>query len=149
MSALLALFVGSFLAATILPGGSELLLYSLAGSNAYPLTALLAVASVGNTLGGCLSLAMGRLLVRGISHCRRCPRWLVWVTGRCQLEQAALRRLQHYGPAALLLAWLPIVGDPLCIAAGFLRLPLGRCVLAIAVGKVLRYGVVLLLLPLF
>jgi membrane protein YqaA with SNARE-associated domain len=51
----------------------------------------------------------------------------------------ALRWLEKLGPIACLLAWLPLVGDPLCAVAGWLRLPFWRCVFYMAIGKFLRY----------
>jgi len=53
----------------------------------------------------------------------------------------ALRWLQRVGPVACLGAWLPIIGDPLCVVAGYLRLPLLPCIIYMAIGKALRYGV--------
>jgi len=69
----------------------------------------------------------------------------LWATHQPSFNKAhhlrALKWLQRMGPAACLGAWLPVIGDPLCVVAGFLRLPFWPCVFYMAVGKALRYGV--------
>src|SRR5688572_8542404 len=97
------LFMSSFLAATVLPGGSEVVLYALVQQGLATTSAALAVATIGNTLGGMTSYCIGRIMPSGRS-----------------LRGAAT--LQRYGSAALLLSWVPVVGDALCIAAGWLRI---------------------------
>lgn len=121
---LIALFIGSFLAATLLPGGSEAMFYLLVSR--YPDTALAALgwATLGNTLGGMSSYALAFLLPQ-----RQTPRRI-----------DALRR---HGPIALTLAWLPLVGDALAVAAGWLRLSWWRCALWMLLGKGLRYAFIL------
>ncbi len=133
--ALWALFGASFLAATLLPGGSEAVLAALALDGQHGPPTLLAVATAGNTLGGLSSWALGRVLAgrRGAS--------LTGGRGR------ALRWLQRWGSPALLLAWVPVVGDPLCLAAGWLRIPWYRAAVPIAAGKAARYALVLGALP--
>ena len=125
------LFIGSFLAATLLPGGSEaMLLWSL---NETPEQAVLlwGVASLGNTLGGLSSWLIGWWLARrfpgrGLHNDR---------------QQQALERIGRYGSPVLLLSWLPLIGDPLCLAAGWLGVRLLPATLYIGLGKTLRYGV--------
>lgn len=123
------LFASAFLSATLLPGGSEAVLAYLAADRGYDPLTLLAVASVGNTLGGMSSWIIGRLLP----------------AGRIQRpgEHRAVARIRRYGSPALLLSWVPIVGDPLCVAAGWLRVPWCRALAFIAAGKIARYAVVL------
>jgi membrane protein YqaA with SNARE-associated domain len=90
---------------------------------------LLLAATMGNTLGGMLTWLLGR--------------WLIWRFPARILEhkhQDALRRLQQWGSPALLFSWLPVVGDPLCLAAGWLRISWLPALLFIAAGKGLRYG---------
>ena len=130
--ALWGLFSSAFVSATLAPGGSELLLAGLAATGAAPGTALLAVAPAGNTLGALTTWAVGRLAARGLP-----PERLAGGSGA-----RALALVRRYGVAALLLSWLPLIGDALCAAAGWLRLPLGPGVLAIAAGKAARYAVV-------
>lgn len=123
------LFASAFLSATLLPGGSEAVLAYLAQMEHYNPSALLAVASAGNTLGGMSSWVIGRLLP----------------AGRLQRPDLhpAVDRIRRYGSPVLLLSWMPVVGDPLCVAAGWLRVSWYRALLFIAAGKVARYAVVL------
>lgn len=116
----------SLLAATLLPGGSELALYLMVRQQPDLLFAALGVATIGNTLGGMISWWCGRVL----------PRWQK-LDG--PPRQAALRR---WGSPLLLLAWLPVVGDALCVAAGWLRLHWLPCCVFMAVGKFARYWVI-------
>jgi membrane protein YqaA with SNARE-associated domain len=118
-----ALFASSFLAATLLPGGSEAVLFGVLKLHPGQFWAALAVATLGNTLGGLSSYLIGRLIppskpLQGLPHVKR------------------------WGSPALLLSWLPLLGDPLCVAAGWLRLNAWWCALFIAVGKFARYWVV-------
>jgi len=125
------LFASAFLSATLLPGGSEAVLAYLAGDLKYDPLTLLAVASVGNTLGGMSSWLIGRLLP----------------SGRLQRPELhpSVERMRRHGSPILLLSWVPFIGDPLCVAAGWLRVSWYRALLFIAVGKVARYAVVLFL----
>ena len=130
---LAVLFAASLLAATLLPLGSEPVLLGLIAINPSLLWPALLVATLGNTLGGVVGWWMGLGAERWISK---------------QLNQdkvthhvRALRWLQRVGPVACLGAWLPIIGDPLCVVAGYLRLPLLPYIIYMAIGKALRYGV--------
>ena len=131
--ALWGLFLSAFLSATLLPGGSEVLLALLVREGEIPAPALWAVATAGNVLGSLVTFAMGRLLARRV--------------GRRLLDDPrharALARLRRWGVAALLLAWVPVVGDPLCLAAGWARISLPWSALYIALGKASRYAVLL------
>ncbi len=128
--ALGSLFLAAFLSATLLPGGSELLLALLLQEGRHAPWALWAAATVGNVLGSLVTFAMGW----GIAQ-----RW-----GRRLQEdprhRQAVVRLRRWGVWALLLAWLPVVGDPLCFAAGWLRLPWLPALAMIALGKGGRYA---------
>jgi membrane protein YqaA with SNARE-associated domain len=121
-------FVVSFISATLLPLGSEPVVYGLVKLNPALLWQVITVATVGNTLGGAVDWWMGY----GASK----------VADQFQASSVhlrALRWLERLGPIACLLAWLPLVGDPLCAVAGWLRLPFWRCVFYMAIGKFLRY----------
>ena len=126
-----ALFTSAFLSATLLPGSSEaLLLFRL--SEGQPWLPLVLVATTGNLLGSLVTFAMGRVGNR-VLHWR----WM-------RIEDRALVRAEawfrRWGQPSLLLAWLPIVGDPLCLVAGLLRVhPLAFLVLA-GLGKLGRYA---------
>ena len=125
-----AVFVISFLASTLLPLGSEPVLMAylqLQPGNVWP---ALALATLGNTLGGVVSYAMGMGVVWAV-------RYFGESTGRWRgVAQGYVRR---FGPLALLFSWLPVIGDPLCAVAGGMRLPFWRCLFFIALGKFLRY----------
>jgi len=121
----LSLFVSCFLAATLLPGGSEALLVYLLGQQPEQVLALVTVASLGNSLGSLSSYGLGYV-------------------GRIKLKQRqynkhAIRLIDRYGVFCLLLSWLPLIGDVLCIIAGYLKLPLLLSTVLIFIGKTLRY----------
>ena len=120
------IFVSSFLSATVLPGGSELLLFGFLKLHPEQFWPALGLATLGNTLGGMTTYACGRFL----------PEWQ-------RLDTLPHKdRLEHWGPAALLLSWVPLIGDALCLAAGWLKLPWLPCLLLMALGKALRYALV-------
>ncbi|MBT00189.1 MAG: hypothetical protein CMI01_16150 [Oceanospirillaceae bacterium] len=127
---LLGLFFSAFISSTLLPGGSEaLLLWQLKrGQDPY---LLLSVATVGNVAGSLLTYGMGRWL-----------RWRWPLRILSEKHRTAQSRLERYGPWALLLAWLPVIGDPLCLAAGWLRFSVWFSLVLITVGKAGRYLVV-------
>ena len=124
------LFVVSFVSATLLPLGSEPALLGLLKINPDLFWSALAVATLGNTLGGIVDWWMG-YAARGVAD--------KYAGSRSHLK--ALEFLRRLGPKACLLAWLPVVGDPLCAVAGWLQMPLGPCAAYMLVGKFLRYFV--------
>lgn len=128
------LFLSAFVSSTLFPGGSEVVLGVLAAERHYDPWLLLAIASLGNTLGALTTWLLGYWLAR------RFPPERHLSTNR----QRAVAWLRRWGSPALLLSWLPVVGDPLCFAAGFLRLPFLASLLFIALGKAARYAVILL-----
>jgi len=128
------LFLSAFVSSTLFPGGSEVVLGVLAAERHYDPWLLLAIASFGNTLGALTTWLLGYLLAR------RFPLEDRLSTNR----QRAVAWLRRWGSPALLLSWLPVVGDPLCFAAGFLRLPFLASLVFIALGKAARYAVILL-----
>jgi membrane protein YqaA with SNARE-associated domain len=128
------LFASSFISSTLFPGGSELVLGALALDARHDPWLLLAVATLGNTLGALTTWLLGWLLARRLPV----------ETHLNDARRRALERLRRFGTPALLLSWLPVVGDPLCFAAGYLRLPLPASAAFIALGKSLRYGAILL-----
>lgn len=118
-----ALFLSSFLAATLLPGGSELVFVAVLASGTSTLWPALSVATLGNTLGGLSSYLVGRL----VPDAKTGGRALDWI--------------KRFGAPVLLLSWLPLIGDALCVAAGWLRLSPWWAALFIAIGKFVRYYV--------
>ncbi len=117
------LFFSSFFAATLLPGGSEAVLLGVLKLQPELFWPALLLATLGNTLGGMVSFGMG---------------WLLPQTQ--QLKH--VEKVRRYGTPALLLAWAPLIGDALCVAAGWLRLNLLYGALFMAAGKFARYWVI-------
>lgn len=119
----LSLFISSLLAATLLPGGSEVVLFAILKNFPDTLWTTLAIATLGNTLGGMVTFGMGRLLpqTKKLKH---------------------VDKLRIHGTPALLLAWVPLIGDALCFAAGWLRLSWWQVALFMAIGKFARYWVI-------
>ena len=121
-------FVVSFVSATLLPLGSEPAVFGLVTLNPALFWSAILVATAGNTLGGALTWGMGlasHQVVDRYQHSRHHLRALDW--------------LERIGPKACLLSWLPIVGDPLCAVAGWLKLPFWPCLAYMAIGKFARY----------
>ncbi|WP_254046917.1 YqaA family protein [Pusillimonas sp. T2] len=129
---LTAIFLASLVSATLLPMGSEAVL--LAYLNVAPdmLWAAVAVATLGNTLGGVITYGMGRGAEAVYEHYADPSRAGPWAL-------RAQTWTQRWGTPVLLLSWLPVIGDPLCAVAGWLKLPFWTSVFYIAVGKCLRY----------
>jgi len=121
-------FVVSFVSATLLPLGSEPAVFGLVKLDPDLFWPAMLVATAGNTLGGAVSWAMGYGAERAYEH----------ITHH-GADARALRWLQRFGAKACLLSWLPVVGDPLCAVAGWLRMPFWSCVAYMAIGKFARY----------
>lgn len=121
-------FVVAFISATLLPLGSEPAVFGLVKLNAAMFWPAVFVATAGNTLGGAVTWWMGLGVEKAYER----------VTHR-GADTHALRWLKRFGPKACLLSWLPVVGDPLCAVAGWLRFPFWPCLLYMAIGKFLRY----------
>ncbi len=121
-------FVVSLVSATLLPLGSEPAVFGLIKLNPALFWQAIGVATLGNTIGGGISWWMGYGAERAyerVTHKSGDLRALAW--------------MRRFGAKACLLSWLPLVGDPLCAAAGWLRLPFWPCVAYMAVGKFARY----------
>lgn len=124
------LFVAAFISASLAPGGSEVFFAGALAASPERFLWFLLVASAGNTLGAMTSWGIGRF----IPTTKTTPRAVAW--------------LRRWGAWALLFSWLPIVGDALPLAAGWLRIDFWKTLLAIAVGKTLRYAAIaLMVLP--
>jgi membrane protein YqaA with SNARE-associated domain len=122
-ASLTSLFISSFLGATLLPGGSEAVLFAVLKAYPESFWPALLLASVGNTLGGMVTFGMG---------------WLLPQTQ--QLKH--VEKVRKYGSPSLLLAWAPLIGDALCLAAGWLRLNPLAALAFMAIGKCARYAIV-------
>jgi membrane protein YqaA with SNARE-associated domain len=121
-------FVVAFVSATLLPLGSEPAVFGLIKINPDMFWPAILVATVANTLGGGVSWWMGLGAHKVVDRARGYHgdgRSLAW--------------LRRFGPRACLLSWLPVVGDPLCAVAGWLKLPFWPCLAYMAVGKFFRY----------
>lgn len=136
MSGYLLLFSSSFLAATILPFSSEVVLFALLRNGGDPFW-LVITATIGNTAGSVVNWLLGIYLL----HFRD-RRWFYF--SQKQIEKAQ-HWFQHYGYWILLLAWMPAGGDALTLIAGIMRVPLWLFLLLVATGKGLRYVAVVYL----
>ncbi|WP_088284961.1 YqaA family protein [Ideonella sp. A 288] len=121
-------FVVSLVSATLVPLGSEPAVFGLVKLNPSMFWPAVLVATLGNTLGGGISWWMGYGAERAYER----------VTHR-RAEAHALRWLERFGPKACLLSWLPLVGDPLCALAGWLKMPFWPSLFYMAIGKFARY----------
>ena len=131
--ALWSLFVSAFVSATLAPGGSEALLAYLAHSAEHDARVLLLTATLGNTLGAVTTWLLGLLAAIRYPADR-----LAETRGR----QQAVASVKRWGVFILLLSGLPVVGDGFCFAAGWLRLSFWRSLIAMALGKGLRYAAI-------
>ena len=121
-------FVVAFISATLLPLGSEPAVFGLVKLNPELFWPAIVVATLGNTLGGMTSWWMGYGAHQAVDQWRH-----------SKTHVRALDWLQRLGPKACLLSWMPLIGDPLCAVAGWLRMPLLACTGYMAAGKLARY----------
>jgi membrane protein YqaA with SNARE-associated domain len=122
-ASLWSLLAGSFIAATLVPVSSEVMLFAVLKLHPELFWPALGVATLGNTAGGMVTYAMGRFIPHKREH-----KYEAWV--------------KHHGEPLLLLSWVPLIGDGLGLAAGWLRLAWPACLLWMALGKGARYLVV-------
>jgi membrane protein YqaA with SNARE-associated domain len=134
VSSTLGLFVTALVAATLIPISSEAVLGALSVAEGADVVWLVAVASVGNTLGAVINWVLGRACLRW-----RDRKWF-------PVKPAALARatdhFKRFGSWSLLFAWLPVVGDPLTFAAGVLRVNFWLFLILVAIGKTARYAII-------
>jgi membrane protein YqaA with SNARE-associated domain len=128
------LFWAAFLSATILPGSSEAALVALMALGSSSVVVLIAVATIGNTLGSVINWWLGLFVERWRGH----PRFPVKPAEFAKYQAW----YQRWGVWSLLLAWVPVIGDPLTVMAGVMRTPLWLFLLVTGVGKLARYVVV-------
>ncbi len=126
------LFVSSFISSTIAPGGSEALLAYLASENKQKMEFLVFVATIGNTLGAITTWILGVFAAKKYPVEKMLS----------EKKQKSLGFVKKWGSWAMLFSWLPVVGDGLCFAGGWLKLSLFYSILAIIIGKALRYYLV-------
>lgn len=123
---LFSLFSSSFLSATLLPGSSEAVLVALLLAGKSEPGLLVLIATIGNSLGGVTNVILGRFF-----PLRKTSRW----------QEKAQHYLKRYGAATLLLSWMPVIGDLLCLLAGWMRIAWGPVIFFLCLGKGLRYAV--------
>ncbi|GJL40195.1 TPA: YqaA family protein [Enterobacter chengduensis] len=124
---LASLFASSFLSATLLPGNSEVMLVAMLLSGVSQPWLLVLIATMGNSLGGLTNVILGRFF-----PLREKSRW----------QEKAVGWLKRYGAATLLLSWMPVIGDLLCLLAGWMRISWGPVLFFLCLGKALRYVLV-------
>lgn len=124
-TSLAALFLAAFVSATVLPANSEIVLVAVLKAHPERAFAAIALATAGNTLGGLTTYGLGRLL-----------------PARGQPSPRIVAAIRRYGAWSLLASWVPIAGDALCAAAGWMRVPWIPATLALLAGKLARYLVV-------
>lgn len=154
-----AIFIVSLVSATLLPLGSEPVVFGYLTLTPHMFWPAVLVATLGNTIGGAISYAMGLGARKAFVHWRRRKRLSAAQARSLPGQEAgpgvqdetdgseragrwdvrARNWMRRIGPPALLLSWLPAVGDPLCAAAGWLRFSFWPCVVYMAIGKFLRY----------
>ena len=118
------LFIISLLSATLLPMVSEPAVFAVVKTHPELFWPAVLVATAGNTVGGAISYMMGYGAKRAFAEEKQ-TRWFGW--------------LQRFGPKTLLLSWLPVIGDPLCVLAGWLKMSFLQSLFYMAIGKLLRY----------
>ncbi len=127
VTGLWGLFASAFVSATILPGNSEIVLVAVIAKYPQLFWQAIVVATLGNTLGGATSYALGRFIPNRVLE---------------KNESRAIDWIKKYGAWSLLLSWVPLIGDALCVAAGWLRYGVWRCLVLMAIGKLARYVVI-------
>ena len=130
----LSLFVISFLAATILPFSSELTLAGLIATSNYDNLLLLVVASFGNVLGSVVNWVLGFYSRNLITK-----KWFPFKDKQIENSSKWFNKL---GKWSLLFAWVPVIGDPLTLAAGLLRVKFTEFLILVIIGKVSRYFII-------
>ncbi len=121
---LASLFASSFLSSTLLPGNSEVVLVAMLLTGVSQPWLLVLIATMGNSLGGLTNVILGRFF-----PLREKSRW----------QEKAVGWLKRYGAATLLLSWMPVIGDLLCLLAGWMRISWGPVLFFLCLGKALRY----------
>lgn len=133
-ASVLGLFLSAFVSATLVPMSSEVVLAALIAANGLDAVMLVAVATAGNTLGAVVNWLLGRFCLRW-----RHSKW--FPVGEDRLEKG-VEWFRRYGVWSLLLAWLPVIGDPITFVAGIARVRLPLFLLLVAAGKGARYAII-------
>ena len=123
------LFISAFISSTIAPGGSEAVLAYMVSENKINVEELVLIATIGNTLGALTTWFIGVLAAKKFPADKLLS----------EKKQRSLALVRRWGVWALLFSWLPVVGDGLCFAGGWLKLPILLSCIAIFIGKAIRY----------
>jgi membrane protein YqaA with SNARE-associated domain len=126
------LFFSAFISSTIAPGGSEAVLAYMVSEDVYDVQFLVFVAAIGNTLGAMTTWGLGMLAAKKFPVATLLP----------EKKKSALNVVKKRGIWVLFFSWLPVIGDALCFAGGWLKLPLLPACLVILSGKVGRYALI-------
>ena len=126
------LFISAFISSTLAPGGSEVFLAYLISENLHPAMFLVFVATVGNSLGALTTYYIGRFASSKFSQNIKKKKHF----------NKAYAATQRYGSFSLLFSWLPVVGDALCLVAGWVRLGIVKSLCFIILGKFFRYALI-------
>lgn len=126
------LFISSFISSTIAPGGSEAVLAYMVAAGHYQVETIVIVATIGNTLGAMTTWGLGVLAAKKFPV----------TTLLSANKQKALDMVREKGIWTLFFTWLPVIGDALCFAGGWLKLPFFQACLIILLGKLGRYAVI-------
>ncbi|RKZ99190.1 MAG: DedA family protein [Gammaproteobacteria bacterium] len=129
---LLTLFFSGFTSATLLPGSSEALFLLMLAQQSWDAGLLILVAGTGNSLGGITNWLLGLLIRKGLYKKAQ-------KTQESQSYYKAEQWLKKYGAPVLFFSFLPIIGDPLCVVAGLVRIHWLKALLFISAGKFFRY----------
>ena len=132
MNGVWGLFFSAFISSTIAPGGSEAVLAYMASAGTYNVQLLVFVATIGNTLGAMTTWGLGALAAKKFPVASLLP----------EKKQNALDVVKKRGLWVLFFSWLPVIGDALCFAGGWLKLPLLPACLVILSGKFGRYALI-------
>ena len=132
LSGIWGLFFSAFISSTIAPGGSEAVLAYMVSEGHYEVQHLVFIAAVGNTLGAMTTWGLGALAAKKYPATALLP----------EKKQSALNVVKKRGVWVLFFSWLPVIGDALCFAGGWLKLPLLPACLVILSGKFGRYAVI-------
>jgi membrane protein YqaA with SNARE-associated domain len=131
-SGIWGLFFSAFISSTIAPGGSEAVLAYMVSAGSYDVQFLVFVAAIGNTLGAMTTWGLGALAAKKFPVATLLP----------EKKQNALNLVKKRGIWVLFFSWLPVIGDALCFAGGWLKLPLLPACLIILSGKFGRYALI-------
>ncbi|MFI3157857.1 MAG: YqaA family protein [Methylococcaceae bacterium] len=126
------LFISAFISSTIAPGGSEAVLAYMVATGHYHAEFLVIIATIGNTLGAMTTWGLGVLAAKKFPAAALLS----------ENKQKALNIIRKKGIWTLFFTWLPVVGDALCFAGGWLKLPFFQACLIILLGKLGRYAAI-------